>query len=807
MKRLIRHVYPYAVLIAAAVTRLGAQSHGANGPRSVDITWMSVTNMLYEFNSTGILTDGYVSRPPQSLFSVGADGARSTNAPFSPDTAAVRRVLDAIGGPRHVTLLLTGHSHFDHSLDTPTWSRLTGAPIIGSKSTCLQVQAFDIPASRCRTVVGGEKIQVADGVTMYVVRFNHSGSHETNPVQHDPRELSAIPKRDPATGGVRLGIGEDYPNGGGTRAFLFVVDGPGGRYSWFYNNSAGGADLTQPIVVDGVNYGAPLANLQAAMKDAGVTSVNLWIGMPAAAAVKLMLPVLRPKAFLPVHWDDDLAPFNVGVTRPWANPVVEAALKDAGVELLRPAQYMDKWRLDPNGVRAVPNTEVKRALGFVAEPWTDPSPHTARSVVVARGVELEVLDWGGNGPPVVFIPGSGQTAHSFDTFAPRLRDAYHLYGITRRGIGASTHTLEGFDTPTRTHDILAVLDSLGIQRAVLAGHSFAGDELSKFAVTYPDRVRALVYLEAYDYGPAHALAFGALRFPRQAIQPMTPADSASPATVAEWGKRIGLNLPESEIRATMSFTPSGHLVDMSPSGAFDRKALAASERSAYSDIGVPALAIYAGANEPQRMFVRYASFDSANKAQARTYIDAINAWAAGVQNRFRSEVKNGRVVVIPGANHFIFMSNPDEVERLMRDFLGHLLPSSAQGSASRDSAAVIAAEHRWAEANVACDTAMMAGVLSDSLMFVHTDGAADGKRAYLMKVGGCQVARVDITPASVRVLGDVAVVDGTLRMTFKGRETTPSATPPGTYSRVYVRAGSTWVMFAHHSTKITPPPA
>jgi ketosteroid isomerase-like protein len=131
-------------------------------------------------------------------------------------------------------------------------------------------------------------------------------------------------------------------------------------------------------------------------------------------------------------------------------------------------------------------------------------------------------------------------------------------------------------------------------------------------------------------------------------------------------------------------------------------------------------------------------------------------------------------------------------------------PLSAQANAARDSAAVIAAEHRWAQANVACDTAMMAGVLSDSLLFVHTDGAADGKRAYLMKVGACQVARVDITPTSVHVLGDVAVVDGSLRMTFKGREGAASAAPPGTYSRVYVRAGSKWVMFAHHSTKIIP---
>jgi hypothetical protein len=33
-------------------------------------------------------------------------------------------------------------------------------------------------------------------------------------------------------------------------------------------------------------------------------------------------------------------------------------------QLVRPAQYVDKWRLDRTGVRAVPNLAVKRALGF-----------------------------------------------------------------------------------------------------------------------------------------------------------------------------------------------------------------------------------------------------------------------------------------------------------------------------------------------------------------------------------------------------------------------------------------------------------
>lgn len=56
-----------------------------------------------------------------------------------------------------------------------------------------------------------------------------------------------------------------------------------------------------------------------------------------------------------------------------------------------------------------------------AATWVDPSPHEASFVNVAPGVDLEVLDWGGEGPPLVFLPGLGNTAHAFDDFASSSR--------------------------------------------------------------------------------------------------------------------------------------------------------------------------------------------------------------------------------------------------------------------------------------------------------------------------------------------------------------------------------------------------
>jgi non-heme chloroperoxidase len=60
-------------------------------------------------------------------------------------------------------------------------------------------------------------------------------------------------------------------------------------------------------------------------------------------------------------------------------------------------------------------------------------PHRVHLVTVAEGVNLEVLDWGGTGRSVVLLAGSGNTAHVFDEFAPKLTDCCHVYGFTRRG--------------------------------------------------------------------------------------------------------------------------------------------------------------------------------------------------------------------------------------------------------------------------------------------------------------------------------------------------------------------------------------
>jgi non-heme chloroperoxidase len=78
-----------------------------------------------------------------------------------------------------------------------------------------------------------------------------------------------------------------------------------------------------------------------------------------------------------------------------------------------------------------------------AENWRDPSPHQVRWITIDSSVRLEVLDWGGSGPPLLLL-GCYLTAHVHDEFAPKLTNQFHVYGITRRGIGASDKPATGY---------------------------------------------------------------------------------------------------------------------------------------------------------------------------------------------------------------------------------------------------------------------------------------------------------------------------------------------------------------------------
>jgi len=86
--------------------------------------------------------------------------------------------------------------------------------------------------------------------------------------------------------------------------------------------------------------------------------------------------------------------------------------------------------------------------------WRDPSPHQVRWITVDSSVRLEVLDWGGSGPSLVLL-GCYLTSHVHDDFAPKLTNQFHVYGVTRRGIGASDKLATGYAVQRRNVSLVS----------------------------------------------------------------------------------------------------------------------------------------------------------------------------------------------------------------------------------------------------------------------------------------------------------------------------------------------------------------
>lgn len=295
----------------------------------------------------------------------------------------------------------------------------------------------------------------------------------------------------------------------------------------------------------------------------------------------------------------------------------------------------------------------------------DTSPHKTTFVTVEPGVQLEVLDWGGRGEPMVLLTGAGDNAHAFDQFAFQFTDRFHVIGITRRGFGRSSQPARGYDLDTRARDDIAVLDTLGIRQAVFVGHSIAGTELNKLATVYPQRVAKLVYLDALDIGSG---GWAKLPQPPGSPEP-TATDLESVQRLAAASVRDdGYRKPLAAYCNMVRRDASGRVVGAVTPPEILAKLKAGLQPAAYDRIRAPTLGIFNRITPPYRM-PYYWSLKPAHQAEFDRNIAALAKWTDGAIQRFRTEVKGSRVVEIPNTNHYVYVVEEALVVREMRNFL------------------------------------------------------------------------------------------------------------------------------------------
>jgi len=313
--------------------------------------------------------------------------------------------------------------------------------------------------------------------------------------------------------------------------------------------------------------------------------------------------------------------------------------------------------------------------------WQDPSKHEVRFVIVEEGVRLEVLDWGGSGRPVVLLAGSGHSAHVFDDFAPKLTDCCHVYGITRRGYGASSQPASGYDDQRLADDVLRVLDSLQIEAPLLVGHSMAGGELTTLGNQHSNRLGGLVYLHALgdpsDWpasDPAYLAFVRKLPDPPQKSPPCTQESGSFSAYRAWQMCTQKFAFPESELRSTLATNPDGTRGrHKTPRSIHDAIGAGAKKRD-YSNVRVPVLAFFESQPAPDAP-PGPDEYQPQNE-QERAAIAAFRSATQGYIDRSLANLKRAvpaaRLVDLPRSGHYVFLTREAEVLRELRAFVASL---------------------------------------------------------------------------------------------------------------------------------------
>ena len=298
----------------------------------------------------------------------------------------------------------------------------------------------------------------------------------------------------------------------------------------------------------------------------------------------------------------------------------------------------------------------------------DSSSHKIQLITVEAGVQLEVLDWGGSGSPLVFL--GGTDAHVFDGFAPKFTGNHHVYGISQQGFGKSSAP-----TPTKTNytsdhladGVLAVISQLSLSRPVLVGHSQAGELLSSIGSRYPQQVAGLIYLDggyAYAfYSPSVGdISIDAVDEHRQ-LESFLAKGFQNPQQIEALkigAARLERDLERVERSVSLQPPLPADAPPIPPIG------LALSQgHQKYTHIDVPVLAIYA---DPHSFGPLYQK--EPEKLAALVADDKANVSAQA--NAFQTGVPSAKVIRIPNADHFIFRSNESEVVQDMDAFLATL---------------------------------------------------------------------------------------------------------------------------------------
>jgi pimeloyl-ACP methyl ester carboxylesterase len=245
----------------------------------------------------------------------------------------------------------------------------------------------------------------------------------------------------------------------------------------------------------------------------------------------------------------------------------------------------------------------------------------------------------GAGPALVMLHGhlldGGQWEGQFQEFG----DRFHVIRYDARGFGRSSEAAPPF---THHEDLLALLDHLDVDRAVLMGCSGGGATSLDFAIAYPDRVSALILV---------GTGLGGYRFPGPRPQMVDDFNEAIERGEVDRAVELGLRLfTDGEVRRPEQVDPDAREQTRAmmarqfrrPDRRVVARGLDPPAVSRLAEIAVPTL-VMVGEHDP--------------------------APIQGIADIVVSQVPDARKVVVADAGHHPNLEHPAEFNRAVESFL------------------------------------------------------------------------------------------------------------------------------------------